>query len=394
MNDAIDLTLSHQIIDPADLLATRRDLRDARHLPGSFYTSPAILAEEREKLFMRDWLAVGRVEEFANTGDFKAFEILDEPVLIARNDTGELNAFANVCRHRGVAVAEGSGNTGRFVCPYHAWTYDLDGALIAVSKAAGLRHVDTSTCRLPRLRIDTWGGFVFICFADQGPTLAEYLDVDDYRGAADFVRAQDMVLVDTYTYEVDANWKLVPENLADVYHVDVIHRSTFGVTGYRPDQATSEVKLSKYGWSKEYLSGTMAPDAELLFGPAPWLADHPKGKLFAFSAFLRPNFYLFARADMVQPWVAYPLSPTRTRVTGWTCLPKEFVDRPAFKEKVAILADFARRFAEEDFSLMRAMQRGVGSRHFERGPFHEYEVLIHHRIQAYLNALLGDGEVD
>ena len=97
----------------------------------------------------------------------------------------------------------------------------------------------------------------------------------------------------------------------------------------------------------------MAPDAELLFGPAPWLADHEKGKLFAFAAFLRPNFYLFARADMIQPWVAYPLSPTKTRVTGWTCMPAEFRDQPAYQEKVAIIADFARQFAREDFELMR-----------------------------------------
>ena len=136
----------------------------------------------------------------------------------------------------------------------------------------------------------------------------------------------------------------------------------------------------------------MAPDAELLFGPASWLANHEKGALFAFSAFLRPNFYLFARADMVQPWVAYPVSATRTRVTGWTCLPKEFVGRPAFDDKVAILANFARKFGDEDAALMRAMQKGLGSRFFERGPMHELEKMIHHRINRYLDAMEGDGE--
>jgi Rieske 2Fe-2S family protein len=342
---------------------------------------------------MRDWLPVGRVEELPNPGDYRTFDILGEPVLLVRNAAGALRALANVCQHRGVAVAEGAGNAKGFTCPYHAWTYDLDGRILGTPKASGLAHVDVSGCRLPELRCDTWGGFIFISFEANGPGLAEYLDADDYRAAVAYVRPEDMVLVDTYTYKVEANWKLVPENLADIYHVDVIHRSTFGLTGYRPDQAAAQLNLTKYGWNKEYISGTMAPDAELLFGPAPWLADHAKGKLFAFSAFLRPSFYLFARADMVQPWMAYPLTPTRTRVTGWTCLPREFLEKPAFKEKVEILKAFARRFAEEDFSLMRAMQKGQGSRNFVRGPFHELETMIHHRINRYLDALLGDGEL-
>jgi Rieske 2Fe-2S family protein len=201
-----------------------------------------------------------------------------------------------------------------------------------------------------------------------------------------------MTLVDTYTYDIDCNWKLVPENLADVYHVQVIHVGTFGGATYDASRAIAQLTLTRHGWFKEYVSGTMAPDAELLFGPAPWLADHEKGKLFAFSAFLRPNFYLFARADMIQPWVAYPLSATRTRVTGWTLLPKEFTGRPAFKEKVAILAEFARRFAQEDANLMRAIQKGLTSRYFVRGPMHEMEKMIHHRINRYLEALHGDGE--
>ena len=162
---------------------------------------------------------------------------------------------------------------------------------------------------------------------------------------------------------------------------------------YSPEKALAEIVYTKYGWYKEYVSGTMAPDAELLFGPAPWLADHPKGKFFAFSAFLRPNFYLFARADMVQPFVAYPVGVNKTRVTGWTCIPKQFVDSPAFADKVAILARFVRKFAGEDNDLVRAMQKGLGSRYFRRGPMHELEAIVYHRINRYLDAVHGTGEV-
>lgn len=380
------------VFSDADVAATRAPLERARHLPAFFYTSEAILEKEKEKLFFKDWLAVGRVEEFPNPGDFRAIDVVGEPIVLCRDKNGELNAFSNICRHRGVALVSGEGNARTFVCPYHAWTYDLDGKLLAASRQRGLPQFDPRECRLPRIKLDTWGGFIFINFDPHAPSLNEYLDADDYRSAVAYVKPEEMVLVDTYTYEIDCNWKLVPENLADVYHVQIIHRGTFGGKTYDTNRAISELTLTKYGWNKEYISGTMAPDAELLFGPAPWLADHEKGALFAFSAFLRPNFYLFARADMVQPWVAYPLSATRTRVTGWTCLPKEFTGRPGFEDKVVILAKFARKFGDEDAALMRAMQKGLGSRYFDRGPMHELEKMIHHRINRYLDAMEGDGE--
>ena len=376
-----------------DVQDSRVPIAGAKHLPAYYYTSPEIFELERNKLFLKDWLIVGRVEEFSKPGDFKAMEILGEPIAITRNQQGELKAFVNVCRHRGVAVVVGAGNAREFQCPYHAWVYDLDGKLVSASRPRGIKRPELKGCRLPPLKLDIWGGFVFINFDDTAPPLADYLDADGYREAVAYVQPENMVLVDTYSYEIDCNWKLVPENLADVYHVEVIHRSSFGGDTYSTERAISELNLTKYGWHKEYVSGTMAPGAELLFGPAPWLKDHEKGKLFAFSAFLRPNFYLFARADMVQPWVAYPISATRTRVTGWTCLPKEFLVKPAFAEKVKIMADFARQFASEDFALMDAMQKGLSSRYFVRGPMHELEAIIHHRINCYLNAVHGDGEV-
>lgn len=378
---------------PDELKATRAPRAQAIHLPAHYYTSPEILELEKEKLFFRDWLIVGRIEEWPNPGDYRAMEIVGEPVVISRNQAGELKAFANVCRHRGVAVAIGEGNAKEFSCPYHAWVYDLDGALVSPSRPRGVKIQSAHGHQLPPIKLDTWGGFVFINFDEKAPPLNDYLDVDDYRKAVAYVKPEETVLVDTYTYDLDCNWKLVPENLADVYHVEVIHRGSFGGKTYSPEKALAEIVYTKHGWYKEYVSGTMAPDAELLFGPAPWLADHPKGKLFAFSAFLRPNFYLFARADLVQPFVAYPIGVDKTRVTGWTCIPKQFLGAPAFEDKVAILAKFVRKFAGEDNDLVRAMQKGLSSRYFARGPMHELESIIHHRVNRYLDAVHGEGEV-
>src|SRR4051812_14881934 len=195
-----------------ELGPTRAPRAEATHLPPHYYTSPEILELEKEKLFFKDWLIVGRVEEWPNPGDYRAMEIVGEPVVVCRNKTGELHAFANVCRHRGVAVAIGQGNAKEFLCPYHAWAYDLDGALVSPARPRGIKLQGPESRRLPPIRLDTWGGFVFINFDENAPPLADYLDVDDYRKAVAYVKPEETVLVDTYTYELDCNWKLVPEN--------------------------------------------------------------------------------------------------------------------------------------------------------------------------------------
>ena len=104
----------------------RAPLVRAQHVPGSIYTSPEVLALEKGKIFLRDWLCVGRVEEIANAGDFMTFRITGEPLVVTRNGKGDINAFSDVCRHRGVEVAQGSGNAKEFSCPYHVSLSRLD----------------------------------------------------------------------------------------------------------------------------------------------------------------------------------------------------------------------------------------------------------------------------
>ena len=106
---------------PADTSAVRRPLAEASHAPGELYASPEFYRLDVERLFMRDWLYAGRVEELARPGDYLTMRIAGEPIAIARTDTGELTAFYNMCAHRGVEVAEGCGNTRAFKCPYHGW---------------------------------------------------------------------------------------------------------------------------------------------------------------------------------------------------------------------------------------------------------------------------------
>ncbi|HVZ16905.1 MAG TPA: Rieske (2Fe-2S) protein, partial [Terriglobales bacterium] len=109
----------------------RNSLSKARHMPGHLYVAPEIFQLELDKIFLKDWQVVGRAEQFPNPGDFHAFRLFGEPVLLVRNANGMVQAFTNVCRHRGAEIASGRGNRKQLECPYHKWLYDLDGKLIA-----------------------------------------------------------------------------------------------------------------------------------------------------------------------------------------------------------------------------------------------------------------------
>jgi choline monooxygenase len=380
-------------LEAADLNASRAELEHARHLPAHFYTSPEIFELEKEKLIFRDWLAVAREDEIPNPGDYKTFEIAGEPIVISRAKDSTLHAFANSCRHRGTRIVDGTGNARDFTCPYHGWCYDLTGKLIAPLRPTQMGKFDIASCRMPAVQIDAYGGFIFINFDTSADSLGAFLDVEDFRNETSFLRCEDLMTVDTYAFDIDANWKVVMETLADVYHVEVVHRETFGKrgTGYKP-QTTADLKLTKYGSRKFYSVGTFAPDGQALFGPMPWLKDHPNGTNLGFSFYLRPNLAFFGRSDMIQPCVALPLSIDRTHIIVWTCMPAEFQSLPAYDEKIQIIKDFCRKVNAEDIDLILALQRGLSSRFYPQGPMHELEKLVHHRTQGYLDALAGDGD--
>jgi Rieske 2Fe-2S family protein len=203
---------------------------------------------------------------------------------------------------------------------------------------------------------------------------------------AAFLRAEDTRIGDEFTFEVECNWKFIPENLMDMYHVGVIHGSSFGA--YFP-VAKFPYELTRYGYHAEYESLTMAPEGAWLFGKAmPWLED--KNKHFAFTTFIRPTYNMFARPDMLQPWYCHPISPNRTRVTILTQYPEEWFEQPAFNEKNALVKDFIRLVASEDLEMLKSLQNGVGSRMFNAGPTTKLEKAIHHTLNYYLDRMFGE----
>ena len=143
---------------------TKAPIARARHVPGYIYDSPEVFELEKEKIFMKDWLCVARVEEVEKPGDFMTFRIMGEPVVVTRDHDGHLNAFFNICAHRGVEVASGEGNTKEFMCPYHGWSYDLNGKLTGAAFMQEAETFEPTTCRLPALRLGVWAGWIILAY--------------------------------------------------------------------------------------------------------------------------------------------------------------------------------------------------------------------------------------
>ncbi len=365
---------------------TRGHLSEARHLPGFYYTSQEIFQREIDTIFMREWLCVGRIEEFENPGDYHAIRIAGEPLVICRDNDKQLHAFRNLCQHRGVEVAVGQGNTKRFICRYHGWTYGMDGRLTGAPHSSEVKGFNFQACRLPVVNLDTWGGYIFVNFDPDCRPLSECLDEDGVREFAAFLQPENTRTSDKFEFEVPCNWKFVPENLMDMYHVGVIHKTSFGahfpVNDFR-------YKLTGQGYNAVYESLTMAPNGVTLFGPMPWLAGKVSDR-FACTTWVRPTMNIFGRHDLIQPWVATPIDVNRTHVTIYTQLPEAFSEEPGFAEKNKIYADFIRFVATEDEAMLESLQTGVSSRGFAPGPTVNLERAIHHLLNYYLDILLAE----
>lgn len=358
---------------------TRRSVDKASHAPGQIYSSEEVLELEKQNIFMKEWLCVARSEEVENPGDYFATRIVGEPVLLARNQAGNVKAFANVCLHRGVEVASGSGNVKHFTCPYHAWTYDLDGNLASASFMRESQDFDPKSCRLKELHVGLWAGWIFINLSEKPPPLSESLS--DFAGDVDLLKMGDLRLGSKITLDLPTNWKFVVENLMDVYHVRTLHYNSFGKHRGPPENFPFHLR-KKGGTCTRYEARPMTPDGVSLFGKMPALRDEPEN--FAMSAHLAPNMQAIARIDNVHPLVMWPLTATTSRTYVYNLYPKEWFDQPDFAKRADVYDQYLRFVLAEDVTMMNSLQNGVTSSNFKPGRFSTLEKGIHHVLNDYV----------
>ena len=362
---------------------TQTELRRARHLPGWIYSAPELYPLEKERIFMRDWLCVARVEETESPGDFVTLSIMGEPVIVVRDENGDLHAFLNMCRHRGVEVATGTGNTTHFSCPYHGWTYDLGGQLVGAPYMTEASGFDPTQCRLPQLRLDVWRESVFISFDENAPPLGGF--VANIEREFGFLKPERCRLADRLEVELDCNWKLVVENFTDTYHGQTLHADTLAAFA-EPDRRHHKL-FEDGGFRMYYDAAPMSPDGKTIFGKMPWLDDTPES--FVCTGCVMPNYHFFAYCDVIVPFIVWPLSLERTKIIVDFLYPDEFFSQPDFRAKVGSYTKFIEEAVEEDRAMAVSLQRAMSSSQFDPGRMAAMESAVHNVITHYIDRMFG-----
>jgi phenylpropionate dioxygenase-like ring-hydroxylating dioxygenase large terminal subunit len=317
-----------------------------RTLPWSWYSDPAVLALEQERIFRRFWQYVARADEVAEAGSFVATHAGQVPVVLVRDEHGELRAFLNVCRHRGSLVCEGAGKRATLQCPYHAWTYGLDGRLVAAPRAAREGGIETSELGLVQLRLETWGPFVFVTPDPDAAPLADYLEDVPERIAAAGVDVDSLRFHTRSESEAAANWKLCAENFLECYHCAVAHPGFSAVVDVSPDSYLLEThrwRSAQIGPPRPVPRGTYDPSGEVERGQFHLLFPNTVVNVLPG----RPNL-------SIGPIM--PLAPDRThRFLDY------FVAPDADDAWIEELLAFDAQVGDEDTRLVERVQQGVSS---------------------------------
>ncbi|HSJ50772.1 MAG TPA: aromatic ring-hydroxylating dioxygenase subunit alpha [Actinomycetota bacterium] len=365
-----------------------RDWRPRPTLTGHDYTSLEVYDEERERIWWGDWVAIGRAEEVTAPGDYVVKDLAGESIFLVRGPEGELNGFYNVCSHRGTKFLddEARGNARKaFRCPYHAWTFDLNGRLIGTPNVKEDELFERSAYPLHRFAVGEYAGFVFVNLApDPRPLMEALTDGAESITAFERFRMEELRIGVRLVYEVAANWKIVVENYNECLHCPTIHPELVQV-----------VPLFRFGevWDEETrddgnammagaTSFTMTGRSKL-----PKLPDlAPEDYSMYYGSYEFPNLMLNLHPDCVMYYFGFPKGPGHTQVVSEFLFRPETIDDPeAFRPEPVV--EFWDLISKQDWEVCARAQTGVGSRAFTTGVYPRQDRFLYWFNEEYRQAM-------
>jgi glycine betaine catabolism A len=357
-------------------------------LPSDYYRSPEMYARERERIFCREWFCVGRDADVPDPGDSRVLDVLGESILLVRNELGALRGFYNVCRHRGAqlcgTVVPGRAVRGGIVgkrirCPYHAWTYNLDGALVAAPYIEG---VDPAKLALYPVGIESWGGFVFVHLTPAGAQpLANQLGAIPTRTQR-YPLAR-LRVGHSIRYDVAANWKIIVENYNECYHCGGVHPELCDIVPAFRRNGGSDLHWER-GVPHREGARTFTNDGTTVRAPFPDLNEDERLRHFGEVAY--PNLFLSLCCDHVAAFILHPKGPERTLIECQFLFEPEEIARTAFDPSDAVeLWDVTNR---QDWAICESVQRGIAARPHDHGYYAPMEDLSLD-IRRYVGERLG-----
>src|SRR3954466_14632144 len=353
-------------------------------LPGTAYHSDETWALDKEQVFYRNWIYVGRAERVAKPGAWLRFEIADESVLVVRGKDDQLRGFYNVCRHRGSRICDDEQGEVRthLRCPYHAWGYALDGTLVTTPMIEK-DEIDREATSLWPVHLDVWEGFVFVNLSREEPRpLLEHLadQQDDPLSLAKHSLGE-LRLAHITTNEVRANWKIVLENYNECLHCPTIHPELVAVVPAYRKGSTFEPGRDDGGVTLADGRTALAADPRLRLPLLPGLKGQP-GPAAYFGAAVYPGMFLDVDGSTALATAIFPTGPRSCRLVTEYLFSPEALEDPDFDPQPVI--EFNEVVTRQDNEACERVQRGVTSRAFDHGLFPAKDAWVYALDQRYL----------
>jgi phenylpropionate dioxygenase-like ring-hydroxylating dioxygenase large terminal subunit len=378
------------MLTDVEIARIRAPLNESWTLPPSAYIDPAVWERERETIFARDWICVARVEQLPEPGDYLCTDLPGQPIVITRGRDGKLRALSRICIHRAMPVVSGQGNATRFVCPYHNWTYELDGRLRSAPMMDGVADFEPDRCSLPELGLEIWNGFVFVNLDPSAEPLSPRL-----AGLAQLIERYDygdLVIAATTEFDSPWNWKILVENFMEAYHHIGPHRTTF--EPFFPARESTVPDNGGAPWT--FLRMPAKPVSEDAASAAAAVADDPgifprlteaeRHQLLAMNVY--PTL-LFAASDSGGVWYqAEPTAHDAMHLHIHYLLPREIAATLDDAAREAIIEQ-VRVIHREDIAVNEGPWRGFHAALTSQGRLSTFEAAIWQLNQLWLDRVLS-----
>ena len=352
-------------------------------LPGRDYHADEVWELEKERIFFRTWIAVGRAEEVPGPGDFVVRDVADEQLLVVRGKDGVVRAFYDVCRHRGsVLCTEPQGTAkGAFVCPYHNWAYDLEGRLVGTPNVRAEDGLDRDAYGLRAVACEVWEGFVFVNLADEPPPLAEQLaDEPDEPLSYGRYGLSELRSARRITYEVEANWKIVLDNFNECLHCPGVHPELVNLVPMYRKGIVVDPERPDLGATLEEGRCTFTMSGTTTLPTLPGLDDVDRRTYWGYS--VMPSLMVNLLSTGVFVYTLFPRSATHTSIVSEYLYRPETIEAEGFD--CSDMVEFLDLVSRQDWEVCELAQRGVRSRGFDRGVYPPQDGLLHAFAERYV----------
>ena len=336
---------------------------DAKSLPPAIYHDSEVLDLEIEHLFRREWICLGRTAEMPEPGDFITRDIIDAPVFVVGQRDESLKVFANVCVHRSSRLLSGAGHVSRISCPYHSWTYALDGQLIGAPFMNETPGFDVANHELTELACETWEGFVFVSLQPEPKPLHERLNILTQRIGGFRMEQYVPVFAEEETW--NTNWKCLVENFMDAYHLHRVHRDSFSKYGSSEDQ--THLFAGEDAFTYHYVEEAEGSASVHKHPDNTWLQGPDRFRTWLINIF--PSHVIQLQPDMLWYLSILPAGLDKVNIRWAVSIPAEILDRATVRQAaIDEVMDLLHQVNSEDRPIVENVFRTTASPAAKQGP--------------------------